>query len=575
MAPRRVIADSDDEDDDELSPVKSVAGAISAAGDPRLDIEPLSPHHRPASPIVRESSLLTLNERSGSTNPSFFANVYEEQQGNALQQSHLIESIVRLSQRASASSGDISSPGKGKAKGKRSSTNASSATDLTSPVLLSKKPPRRSQLAQMSDATEFTTPRKSAPNDEWEFPDSGDELAAPGSKNTKARLSRISGKRRRGDPTTAPEAPIRGELEVVDLIDTSSEHDVSKRRKVSATAAADSAVQEAGTFYVAQSNLSTSQKQKYRRVQISDERASEAIPDSGAQHHSNQKSSCATTIAYSTPSRYASSGPRPPWELEQQEAREDDHEDGFAHAEPIDDELFEEPTSDLDPEYGESTESRKKAKTKRPATTPKSSVPSKEASQPKKRGRPKKQPVTEEVPPMEDPTANHSDALPPTAPVPNPGPESEPVAKPKKKRGRPRKSEIPINDDVGDQIPTFEEQSGTNETKLGVPPGRHLEDESTAIEDSGKEVEANAATKPTDHQSKPKQPPNPKECALPLKETDRNSMLRSQSTLSDSDKSTATTSLSKYTPSQAGKSVYRVGLSKRSRIAPLLKSLKK
>ncbi|KAI0598749.1 hypothetical protein F4775DRAFT_554199 [Biscogniauxia sp. FL1348] len=100
MAPRRIVADSDDEDsgDEPLSPL----GRELEPPQP----EPLSPQHRPSSPDLPNSR----NHVSDTTDPSFFAAVYSEQQDRALQQSHLVEKIVRQSQKASASSGEVITP---------------------------------------------------------------------------------------------------------------------------------------------------------------------------------------------------------------------------------------------------------------------------------------------------------------------------------------------------------------------------------------------------------------------------------------------------------------------------------
>jgi hypothetical protein len=277
MAPRRVIADSDDDEDDaDLSPAKTVTNA--APVDPPFVMEPMSPHHQPTEDTAaRQPSPCTApveenahTSDSHSTDPSFFAQVYDEQQVGALLHAQLVENIVRKSQRASQSSGEVSLP----AKGRGIATNASSATDVTSPVM-SREPRGRGRLLQMSDVTEVTTPRKSAGKDEWDVPSSDDE--APVVQSGKSL----------------------------------------KMMKLSVSAADGPTSQDTGNLYVAQSNLTTSQKLEYRKVQVPDEPSGDmTTQDSVGQKQPppNQKSSCATTIAYSTPSRYASSGPRPPWE---------------------------------------------------------------------------------------------------------------------------------------------------------------------------------------------------------------------------------------------------------------------
>lgn len=559
MPPKRVIADSDEEED--FSPVRPASQ--NAIPDPRLDMEPLSPQHQPASTIARQHSILAVPDQdtSGSTTASFFAKIYDEQQSKALKQSHLIENIVRLSQKASASSGVVSSPVQGKGKGKKNSVNTSSAaTDVTSPVLLTKAAPRKSQLAQMSDATEITTPR-SAAKDEWDVPSSGDEAGASSNK---------------GQQTT------------------------------------ESATDESSRFYVAASNLSASQKRQFRRVQISDSHSSEsAIPDSAGQMQppSNHKSSGATTVAVSTPSRYASSGPRPPWETEQttgvasRSAAVDltmSSPDAIAVGDvtvPADDEspvrrpsvkrkrpsvrddddelgqdtIFEDPSSDLDPEFGDS--SRRPAKrVKQPAKQPAKSPVDVPATEPKKRGRKKKQPVSEEI--VHDEEVHSVPSIPVSAAIPEaPKPELDtPAEKPKKKRGRPRKSEMQNTDEATEVPASASEKPVAKKTAAPVSPGdTAVESGSTTIEDSWNQSAADISTAPEKNDSKSKPDENTTRSVSPLKETDRNTLLVSQSTNSESDKSVTKS----ITPSQAGKSLYRVGLSKKSRIAPLLKIIRK
>ncbi|KAI1343918.1 hypothetical protein F5Y15DRAFT_181726 [Xylariaceae sp. FL0016] len=304
MAPRRVIADSDDEDSgDEGLPSPSKDGAASEMRAP--EPEPLSSQHRPSSPTASSSD----KRVSDTTDQSFFAKVFEDQQNKALQQSRLVENIVRQSQRASASSGDVSLPGKG--KGRKS--DPSSATDVTSPVVLTR--PRNQPGLLSDDATEVTTPKKSTEDDEWDVPSS----AEAASISAKKKKERTHGKRPRGhsklasDHTTlsmfgagaaemeqiAEEATIQDEPagnQVTEL----SPLPAAKKRKISLHN--DAATQEAN-FYIAlaPNNLTTMQKLEYQKVQVSN----------GASEH---KSSGATTVAYSTPSRFASSGPPLPWE---------------------------------------------------------------------------------------------------------------------------------------------------------------------------------------------------------------------------------------------------------------------
>ncbi|KAI1373795.1 hypothetical protein F4677DRAFT_189436 [Hypoxylon crocopeplum] len=315
MAPRQVIADSDDEDEDDipLSPPREEVPD-------RPEIEPLSPCHRPSSPEV-----LDTHQISDTTDQSFFAGVYDEQQSRALHQSRLIENIVRQSQKASGSSGEVSLPAKGKGK----KTNASSATDITSPVVLSRP---GNQPSLFSDgASNITTPRKSLPG-EWDVPSSAEGATTSRSaKSSKGKNKKSYGKQGRSQSKvvsssaaaelfmvddaalgeTARDLAARDEMPVIisNRADPLLEP-TAKKRKVSLH---DSALQETvapAGFYIAQSNLTTMQKLEYQRINVP-QIGHPGLPGP----LSNQKSSGMTTIAYSTPSRYrSSSGPPLPWE---------------------------------------------------------------------------------------------------------------------------------------------------------------------------------------------------------------------------------------------------------------------
>ncbi|KAI1471195.1 uncharacterized protein F4812DRAFT_413129 [Daldinia caldariorum] len=317
MAPRRVIADSDDEDGDDspLSPLKEDEKAD------RPEVEPLSPYHRPSSPGVLEAN----NNISDITDQSFFASVYDEQQSRALHQSHLIENIVRQSQQASRSSGEVSIL----ELGKGNKIDVSSVTNVTSPVVL-KKP--RNHPSLLSDgASGVTTRQKSVPG-EWDVPSSAeDAMVSRVSKISKGKNEKSYGKRRRSQSKA-----IRGSA-AADIFmgydggasgesvrDTTRHNEMlapshrteqsplpaSKRKGISNH---DFVVRETApvaNFYIAQSNLTTMQKLEYEKVNVSQNGYSN-LPGP----LTNVKSSGMSTVAYPTPSRYASSsGPPLPWE---------------------------------------------------------------------------------------------------------------------------------------------------------------------------------------------------------------------------------------------------------------------
>ncbi|KAF5657179.1 hypothetical protein FCIRC_13357 [Fusarium circinatum] len=190
----------------------------------------------------------------------------------------------------------------------------------------------------------------------------------------------------------------------------------------------------------------------------------------------------------------------------------------------------------------------------------------------KSRGRPKKKVI-------EEPTTMTE--------APSPRPEVVmPVVKPKKKRGRPKKSD---QTDTKEEIPKIDPSASTNDASLSedaVRPEKKAKidlDESESKDElaDGSEVEPSLKSKS-------------RESSI-LKESDPNLLTKSVSSLDDdtaskaSDAATeekveklekpAITSRSSI-PSKGlsaiiNKPVYRVGLSKKSRIAPLLKCLRK
>ncbi|KAK8086364.1 hypothetical protein PG994_001338 [Apiospora phragmitis] len=353
MVPRRVIADSDEEDDDDFdSPLKPAPTTApqhhhADAEVEAPEMEPLSPVHQIGDALLHHHEFGQQQQRtSGSTDTTFFENIHDEhrlmaQQQQQQQRSNLVENIVRMSQKASggtSSSGDnVSLPPKTGGKPAKSS-NVSSATDVTSPAvqLALKKQQENNKGAAVttlsgkpvSNASEITTPRKSDGKDEWDVPSSGDEARSTRSAKSGGGSSatKTYGKRKRGSVSKASAAAARDlfnagpaeELEVAEVDRSSSDWlPAAKKGKMAEIA-----------------SLTASQKEQYTRVHVSSSDDNSGRGGSGGEvaapdysmappPASKPKSSCATTIAYSTPSRYASSGPRPPWELAQP-ALEDD-----------------------------------------------------------------------------------------------------------------------------------------------------------------------------------------------------------------------------------------------------------
>ncbi|KAI0101897.1 hypothetical protein GGR51DRAFT_563109 [Nemania sp. FL0031] len=308
MARRKVIADSEDEDegDDIL---------FQPAGDfDRPEPEPLSPPSRPPSIAADESHHHQLD----ATDPSFLTKAHGDQQSLSVQQSHLIENIVRQSQRASASSGEISLP----AQKKRRRLDPSSGTDVTSPTASKKT---RNPTTLLSDGvSEFTTPRKST-GQEWEIPSSPEDATA--SNNTKRppkakERTYGSSKKRKSrlvsSPVPTENLAAEKTIQQVTFEDFGVNNQLdgdertgaisaptAKRTKVSHH---DPTLPDTTKFYIAQSNLTTMQKLEYQRVNVS-LNGYGGLPGSLP----NQKSSGATTIAYPTPRGYSPVPPLP-WE---------------------------------------------------------------------------------------------------------------------------------------------------------------------------------------------------------------------------------------------------------------------
>ncbi|KAF4493472.1 hypothetical protein FAGAP_10406 [Fusarium agapanthi] len=185
----------------------------------------------------------------------------------------------------------------------------------------------------------------------------------------------------------------------------------------------------------------------------------------------------------------------------------------------------------------------------------------------KSRGRPKKKVI-------EEPTTMTE--------APSPRPEVvTPVTKPKKKRGRPKKSD---QTDTKEEIPKIDPSASTNDASLSEDAVRPEKKAKIDLDESESK----------DELAEPSLKSKSRESSI-LKESDPNILTKSVSSLDDdtapkaSDAATeekeekvekpAITSRSS-TPSKGlsaiiNKPVYRVGLSKKSRIAPLLKCLRK
>ncbi|RYP55767.1 hypothetical protein DL771_012358 [Monosporascus sp. 5C6A] len=689
MAPQRVVADSDDEEDS-FSPVRYPANTPEP--------EPLSPLHQASSPVDRPRDAAASRSHSNSnhisdeTDPSFFATIYDDQQNRALQQSHLIENIVRQSQKASASSGDVSIPAKG--EGENRANDASSGTEVTPPVVLSRPIDRQSTFS--GAATQLTPPRKTVGGDMWDVPsspaDSSSIRSVESSRGKKKTLTTY-GKRKRSNAglTTGfagTDMSGGGENDVQDQPEQAaagagaaaepSALPASKKPKVSLY---DTTSENSTTFYVAQSNLTTMQKLEYQKVQVP------SNPYAGLTGTpANQKSSGVTTIAYSTPSFYASSGPPLPWERTPAVPQQIDTSEhviditsspdvmasghgrpkrrksaSASHAE----EALADASNDALPALSETPASLKKRRKKAkdveevdelghddswdsdavghhretyrprrsrrrsnaasihedetaqneaaeapvdivemdqaegpPDTVQEDSAPDAQPAvpeiskavepelplkaQPKKRGRKKKQPAIEEIPQDQQPAEEEAAVIEIDPPI-QPAEVEEPVEKPKKKRGRPRKSDPAKAAEVA-VPPAAAETQGEPEEQT-----RDIDNDEAPPEQVEDEPKSKKAAQRRTRKSNPDEDTAPEQEASVLKELDGNASSGSMSSEPASKKSSegraATENnhqpkaeTARETPKSAAsqsKVLYRVGLSKKTRIAPLLKSIRK
>ncbi|KAK2025605.1 AT hook domain-containing protein [Colletotrichum zoysiae] len=173
MAPTRVIADSDDSDDDfELvdSPLKSPTPQVPS-------------ENRSSDP----ASIAT-----GSTDPKFFQEVYTGQQRAARN-----ETTPNPDQPPAPNEPNVLSAHV-KAQAKKDSTTTSSLTSITEPTM---GPNRAKGKAKVTDLPQATTPGRSViatPKDMWDVPSSpADDQAATISVSAAARTPRSNTKRKR------------------------------------------------------------------------------------------------------------------------------------------------------------------------------------------------------------------------------------------------------------------------------------------------------------------------------------------------------------------------------------------
>ncbi|EGU77268.1 hypothetical protein FOPG_04372 [Fusarium oxysporum f. sp. conglutinans race 2 54008] len=616
--PPIVILDSDDEDEDgSFSPPPNIQAPFSFG------------------PAGIEAQTEAANDSSGgvsramtSTNPSFFQNIYNEQ--NDAARGYVPEPTARShdQDQHSVSSSEMTTP----APFKRT------VTGLIEP---SSMPSARDQTTKRGQTngngpdewTQASTPgRRKAPmavmDDMWDVPSSPDERPVrpkiklkvesskaqsdstsdsrhtqesdkrgktPSSKSGRSDGSPSGKKRRR---VSHPEPSFQGSNEV-DLVaipfsyENEGEYHESQPAPTPSMLPPTLPVNQDDSFFITTNPLTDAQKLEYESVQL---------PSSDSQNHqlplvrqfeiNLASSGDATNI--NTPRSHAhylmSTAPPPPSSVMDPNRaaigqatgnRWDSSPDVIS---AIDSPPKQKATRQLEqirngdspkPANDETTDEQQPEQPELPAMQEEAFdnyEPDKVTKTKKSRGRPKKKAI-------EEPTTMTE--------APSPRPEVvTPVTKPKKKRGRPRKSD---QTDTREESPKIDPSASTNDASLSedaVRPEKRPKidiDESESKDELADESEMEPSLKSKSRESSI------------LKDSDPNILAKSVSRLDDdaaskaSDAATeekeekpekrAITSRSS-TPSKGlsaiiNKPVYRVGLSKKSRIAPLLKCLRK
>jgi len=205
---------------------------------------------------------------------------------------------------------------------------------------------------------------------------------------------------------------------------------------------------------------------------------------------------------------------------------------------------------------------------------------------PKKRGRKKKQPVTE-LPPEEEKEKEGSVLVDDPIPSEKEAEREPAIEKRKKKRGRPRKAEAhkviekPLPDahesSVEDELPKTNSPLRSNDRSESALISKKEDGCEQMTNDKEREASADVegAESKESRQALKEKDKNPKS---PTKRGSNEGPATETEPETKDDKSAQKPAQPKATPKSAAtpsKITYRVGLSKRSRIAPLLKSIKK
>ncbi|KAF4947124.1 hypothetical protein FGADI_10657 [Fusarium gaditjirri] len=610
--PPIVILDSDDEDED---------GSFSSPPDIQAPFS-FGPAGIEAQTEAANDSSGGVSRATTSTNPSFFQNVYNEQ--NDAARGYVPEPTTRShdQDQQSVSSSEMTAP----APFKRTVTGLIEPSSIPSSRDQTTKRGGQANGNDPDEWTQASTPgRRKAPmavmNDMWDVPSSPDECHVRPKIKLKVKSSKAqsdstsdsrrtqesdklgktprsdcspSGKKRR--KVSHPEPSFQGSNEV-DLVAIPFSHGIEGEYHESQPAPTPSMlpptlpVNQDDSFFITTNLLTNAQKLEYESMQL---------PSSDSQNHqlppvrqfeiNLASSGDATNI--NTPRSHAhylmSTAPPPPSSVMDPNRaatgqatgnRWDSSPDVIS---AIDSPPKQKATRQLEqirngdsprPINDETTDEQQPEQSEFPAMQEEAFdnyEPDKAAKTKKSRGRPRKKAIEEHTTMTE---------------APSPRPEVvTPVTKSKKKRGRPRKSD---QTDTIEESPKIDPSASTNDASLSedaVRPEKRLKidiDEFESKDELAHESEMEPSLKSKS-----------REISI-LKESDPNILAKLVSSLDDdaaskaSDAATeekeekpekpAITSRSS-TPSKGlsaiiNKPVYRVGLSKKSRIAPLLKCL--
>lgn len=356
MAPRRVILDSDEEDDD-FSPGKPLVAP---------------PTHQESNAPENGDLETPRTRRAESTDPSFFRNVYDDhhvaarahESSSSLVAAVSNELVSTLSPKPPLTLSHIN--------GQPDTSHLSSITD---PVLASRRKQKKSDMNAVVDLTQVTTPGRptpSVPKDIWDLPSSPEVETGAATSSTGQTASitkkitiklKKSEAKRKSAPSSSVQLPadsssVPGQtpsrhvtaLSITQAALLSSSEPVLKRRRISSSGEAPPHSGDVDLLVVPRSEdktlpdkiyttptgnsssivknsleprsislqvvpsttLTASQKDEYRFVSLSSDgdRNNDllALPAAFGQTDDLHKSSGSATIKYPTPSEYASSG---------------------------------------------------------------------------------------------------------------------------------------------------------------------------------------------------------------------------------------------------------------------------